>query len=105
MSFSFISIRVEKYMFFSCTGLIEVGVFQGVLSLSEIHDLEVKTTFQKGKHSLGIQWLGFSHVTGVLTISSTMPQGAAGIGKTFSDHLPGGKQRTGARAQVTPRIQ
>lgn len=55
MSFSFVSIRVEKYMVFSCTGLIEVGVFQGVLSLSEIHDLEVKTTFQKGKHSLGIQ--------------------------------------------------
>lgn len=57
-SFSFISIRVEKYMFFSCTGLIEVGVFQGVLSLSESQDLEVKTTFQKGKKFLWDSMVG-----------------------------------------------
>lgn len=84
--------------FFPLTALTQVGIFQRAQSPSYIHELDVKTTFQKGKVPLGF------HDWGLMMPQRFSNFFHSALGYCGNTHCSWWKQRTRVRAHAAPRV-
>lgn len=99
MSSFFIPTRVEKYMFFSLTDLIEWEFFRELKALYRSMSVRLKQSSKRER------FMRFYHATSALIISSTIPWGAMGRGKNFFFPFTWWEVENWSEGQVTPGVR